>query len=188
MFASTLGDCYCLLWILWGKGLTLLNEPIVFLCVAHLVSSHLVCVRLFSQPTAAVFSISWHFGAPRYQSAAARALLAGPLQLAPQPGTITQSDGNIDLGPALIPIGVVCTWAEIPLASLPPTLKLTSQQKISKALILGCEMVLFLFSSGFLYLKAHFSFFHSFFQVTRSGLGGSELVTVSHLIFVSKFS
>lgn len=191
MFASTLGDCYCLLRILWGRGLTLLNEPIVFLCVTHLVSSHLVCIRLFSQPTTAAFSISWHFRAPRYQSTAVMALLAGLYSCASQLGTITHhNNGNVELGLALVPIGVVCTVSRKP--SSPPcplAPKLTSQPRIFKALILGCGMVLFLFLSGFLYLKAHFSFFHFFSsKVNRSGLGGSELVTLSHLIFVSKFS
>lgn len=189
MFASTLGDCYCLLWILWGRGLTLLNEPIVFLCVAHLVSSHLVCIRLFSQPTTAAFSVSWHFRAPCYQSMLRWPCWQGPYSCASQLGTITQSNGNIELGLALIPLGVVCTLSRnSPLPACPLTPKLTSQQKVFKALILGYGIVLFLFSSGFLYLKAHFSFFHSFSEVTRSGLEGSELVTMSHLIFVSKFS
>ena len=138
MFASTLGDCYCLLWILWGKGLTLLNEPIVFLCVAHLVSSHLVCIRLFSQPTTAVFSISWHFRAPRYQSTAAVALLAGPIQL-----RLTAWSYYPEWWWHRTWTGPYSHWCPVyseqnsPLPPSPPTLKLTSQQNIFKALILG---------------------------------------------------
>lgn len=101
---------------------------------------------------------------------AAMALLAGLYSCVSQLGTITQSNGNRELGLALIPIGVVCTVSR----SLPPTPshpKLTSQQKIFRALILGYGMVVFLFSTGFLDLKAHFSFFHSLSKVTSSGLG-----------------
>ncbi|XP_053529309.1 protein TALPID3 isoform X2 [Artibeus jamaicensis] len=83
-----------------------------------------------------------------------------PYSCASRLGAITQSAGNTGPGPALIPTGVVCTVSRNPPSPPHPlSPKLTIQQKIFKAPMSGCGMVVFLFSSGFLYLKAHFSFF-----------------------------
>lgn len=95
----------------------MLNEPIVFLCVAHLVSAHLVCIRLFSQPASAAFPYPALWGCVRPTAVPARPVRGLTAW------SCYQRTGDAEPGRALFPL-VSCAGAETQPPS--PCLKLTT--------------------------------------------------------------